>query len=157
LRLLLRLRLIRRANNVPLTWIRPSFSRFWLVLRRITLILQLRFHRIALTYRIQLRLQRTALTYHKIGILLGLRRSYLPLLGRNLLSCLRRCQNGYRRDEKTGSHQGSDYARASEKTKAISSSDFQAVLVFFSGHHTARYTSLPQFDAGATTFLPLHI
>jgi hypothetical protein len=114
LRFLLRLRLVRSASNALLTWVRPSFSGFWLVLQRITLtggkrcILQLRLHRIALTYRIQLRLQRIALTYRKIGILLGLPRSYLRLHSRNLLACLRRCRNGYRRDEKTGSHQGSD-------------------------------------------------
>jgi hypothetical protein len=91
----LRLRLVRSANNVPLTWVRPSFSGFWLALRRITLILQLRLQCIALTYR-------------KSGILLGLPRSYLPLPSRNWLAYLRRCRNGYRRDKKAGSHQGSD-------------------------------------------------
>jgi len=114
LRFLLRLKLVRSASNVLLTWVRPSFSGFWLVLQRITLtghkrcILQLRLHRIALTYRIQLRLQRIALTYGKIGILFGLPRSYLRLHSRNLLACLRRCQNGYCGDKKNGSHQGSD-------------------------------------------------
>jgi hypothetical protein len=87
---------------------------FWLVSQRITLfggkryVLQLRLQRIALTYRIQLRLQRIELTYRKIGILLGLLRSYLRLGSRNSLACLRRCRNGYCRDKKTGSHQGSD-------------------------------------------------
>ena len=101
LRFLLRLRLVRSAHNVLLTWVRPSFSGFWLVLQRITLhagkrcILQLPFQRITLTYR-------------KIGGRLGLPRGYLRLPGCNLLACLRRCQNGYCRDEKTGSHQGSD-------------------------------------------------
>jgi hypothetical protein len=95
--------MVRSASNVLLTWVRPSFSGFWLVLQRITLtrkrcILQLSLQGIALTYRIQLRLQR------KIGSLLGLLRSYLRLRSRNL----RRCRNGYCRDEKTGSHQGSD-------------------------------------------------
>jgi hypothetical protein len=108
LRFLLRLRLVRSASNVLLTWVRPSFCGFWLVLQRITLtrgkrsILLLRLQRIALTYRIQLLLQR------RIGILLGLLRSYLRLHSRNLLGCLRRYRNGYCRDEKTGSHQGSD-------------------------------------------------
>jgi hypothetical protein len=31
------------------------------------------------------------------------------------------------------------------------------VVDFVSGYHTGRYPSLRQFDAGATTFLPLHI
>ena len=85
MRFLLRLRLVRSANNVLLTWIRPSFSGFWLVLQRITpiggkrCILQLRLQRIALTYRIQLRLQPIALSYRRIGIVLGLPRSYLRL------------------------------------------------------------------------------
>jgi hypothetical protein len=63
LRFLLRLRLVRSASNVLLTWVRPSFPGFWLVFQRIMLtarkrcILQLRLQRIALTYRIQLRLQ----------------------------------------------------------------------------------------------------
>ena len=84
-----------------LTWVRPSFSGFWLVLLRIALIGAKRCI-------LQLRLQRIALTYPKIVIRLGLPRSDLRLHGRNLLACLRRCRNGYCRDEKTDSHQGSD-------------------------------------------------
>jgi hypothetical protein len=82
LRFLLRLRLVRSANNVLLTWIRPSFSGFWLVLQRITPIGGKRCI-------LQLRLQRIALTYRRIGLVLGLPRSYLRLGSRNLLACLR--------------------------------------------------------------------
>jgi hypothetical protein len=101
LRFLLRLKLVRSAKNVLLTWVRPSFSGFWLVLQRITLIGGKRCI-------LQSRLQRIALTDGKIGLLLGLPRSYLRLRSRNLLAGLRRCRNGYCGDEKTGSHQGSD-------------------------------------------------
>jgi hypothetical protein len=101
LRSLLRLKLVRSAKNVLLTWVRPIFSGFWLVLQRITLIGGKRCI-------LQRWLQRIALTYRKIGLLLGLPRSYPRLHSRNLLACLRRCRNGYNGDEKNGPHQGSD-------------------------------------------------
>jgi hypothetical protein len=101
------------CTRTLLTWVRPSFSGFWLVLQRITLIGGK--HCILLSLLLvgfeilQLRLQRIALTYRKIGFLLGLLRSYLRLHRRNLLACLRRCRNEYCRNETTGSHQDSDF------------------------------------------------